>query len=149
MSFQTHGDYAARLRDSFARQQAMTHLGITLARAAAGAVDLAMPFDARLTQQHGFIHAGILTTALDTAAGFAAYSLMPDGAGVLTIELKTSLMFPAKGASFRFEGRVLKPGRTIIFTQARAFAEQESGAREIARLTATMMVVQGRAGITG
>lgn len=149
MSAQTHGDYAARLRESFARQSVMAHLGITLAKVAPGAVDLELPFDTRLTQQHGFIHAGVLTTALDTAAGLAALTLMPEDAGVLTIELKSSLLSPGKGRGFRFEGRVLKPGRNIIFTEARAIADQTTGPREIAHLTATMMVVQGRADVTG
>ena len=145
MSFDTHGDFAARVRASFARQPAMETLGITLQHVAPGEVDLAMGFDARLTQQHGFVHAGIITTGLDTAAGLAAFSLMPEGAGVLTVELKTALMRPAKGAAFRFEGRVAKPGRTIIFTEARAIAD----GREIARLSASMMVVEGRADVVG
>ena len=145
MSYKTHGDYAARVRDSFGRQPMMQTLGIALDHVGPGAVDLSMGFDARLTQQHGFIHAGVITTGLDTAAGLAAFSLMPEGAGVLTVELKSSLMRPAKGAAFRFEGRVIKPGRTIMFTEAVATAD----GREIARMSASMMVVEGRDDVIG
>ena len=149
MNFVTYGDYAARARASFARQPAMETMGITVSDVAPGRVWLTMPFNEALTQQHGFLHAGVVTSALDTAAGFAAYTLMPADAGVLTVELKTSLMAPAKGQRFNFEARVLKPGRTIIFTEAVAHAIDGGREREIARLTATMMVVQGRDDVKG
>ena len=149
MNFVTYGDYAARARASFARQPAMETMGITVSDVAPGRVWLTMPFNEALTQQHGFLHAGVVTSALDTAAGFAAYTLMPEDAGVLTVELKTSLMAPAKGQRFNFEARVLKPGRTIIFTEAVAHAIDGGREREIARLTATMMVVQGRDDVKG
>ena len=149
MNFVTYGDYAARARASFARQPAMETMGITVSDVAPGRVWLTMPFNEALTQQHGFLHAGVVTSALDTAAGFAAYTLMPADAGVLTVELKTSLMAPAKGQRFNFEARVLKPGRTIIFTEAVAHAIDDGREREIARLTATMMVVQGRDDVKG
>ena len=149
MNFVTYGDYAARARASFARQPAMETMGISVADVAPGRVWLTMPFNEALTQQHGFLHAGVVTSALDTAAGFAAYTLMPEDAGVLTVELKTSLMAPAKGQRFNFEARVLKPGRTIIFTEAVAHAIDDGREREIARLTATMMVVQGRDDVKG
>ena len=149
MNFVTYGDYAARARASFARQPAMETMGITVSDVAPGRVWLTMPFNEALTQQHGFLHAWVVTSALDTAAGFAAYTLMPEDAGVLTVELKTSLMAPAKGQRFNFEARVLKPGRTIIFTEAVAHAIDGGREREIARLTATMMVVQGRDDVKG
>ena len=149
MNFVTYGDYAARARASFARQPAMETMGITVSDVAPGRVWLTMPFNEALTQQHGFLHAGVVTSALDTAAGFAAYTLMPEDAGVLTVELKTSLMAPAKGQRFNFEARVLKPGRTIIFTEAVAHAIDDGREREIVRLTATMMVVQGRDDVKG
>lgn len=149
MSFTTHGDYQARTRASFAAQAAMATLGIRLDAIRPGEVRLSMPFRPDLTQQHGFLHAGIVTSAMDTAAGFAAYSLMPEDAGVLTIELKTSLMSPGRGARFEFVGRVIKPGRSIVFTEATAHAIDGDARREIARLSASMMVVQGRADVTG
>ncbi len=149
MMFQTYGDYEARARESFAAQPAMKTMGIDIVDVAPGEVWLSLPFDSALTQQHGFLHAGVVTSALDTAAGFAAYTLMPEDAGVLTVELKTSLMAPAKGQRFNIHARVLKPGRTLIFTEAVATAIDGESAREIARLSATMMVVQGRDDVKG
>lgn len=147
--FQTYGDYAARARDGFARQAAMRTMGITLEDVAPGEMWLSLPFTADFTQQHGFLHAGVITTALDTAAGFAALTLMPEDAGVLTAELKTSLMAPARGQRFTIHGRVVKPGRTLMFTEAVAHAIDGDSRREIARLSATMVVVQGRADVKG
>ncbi|MDU8926597.1 PaaI family thioesterase [Alisedimentitalea sp. MJ-SS2] len=145
MKLKTFGDYEVRVRESFARQPTMKTLGVTLEHVAPGEVDLGFAFDTRLTQQHGFIHAGIMTTVLDTAAGLAAFSLMPEEAGVLTIELKASLMRPAKGARFLCKGRVLKPGRTIVFAEAVGYADDV----EIARMSGSMMVVEGREGVKG
>lgn len=143
MTFQTEGDFEARTRDSFARQAMMATLGATLTRVAPGQVDLELPFAPELTQQHGFIHAGAVTSVLDSAAGYAAFTLMPEGAGVLTVELKVSLLRPAAGERFRFEGRVIKPGRNITFAEATGFALSAGAEVEIARLSATMMTMHG------
>src|SRR3954463_13369754 len=89
-------NFEARVRTSFARQTAMATLNIEIATLEAGELELKMPYSAAYAQQHGFIHAGIITTALDTACGYAAFSLMPDDAAVLTIEFKTNLLAPAK-----------------------------------------------------
>lgn len=149
MRFQTFGDFAARTRASFAAQPAMRTMGVRIDDVAPGEVWLSLPFDAELTQQHGFLHAGVVTSAMDTAAGFAAYTLMPEEAGVLTVELKASFMAPARGRRFNIHARVLKPGRTLIFTEAVARAIDGEDACEIARLSATMMVVQGRDDVKG
>jgi uncharacterized protein (TIGR00369 family) len=85
-----------RCRASFARQPAMTTIGATVLSVAAGEVELAMPFSEKLTQQHGFIHAGIVTMLCDTACGFAALSLMPEDAAVLTTEFKINLLCPPR-----------------------------------------------------
>jgi len=90
----------------------MATIGGELVSVKPGFVVLELPFSEKITQQHGFVHAGILTTMLDSAAGYAAFSLMEPSASVLTIEFKTNLMAPAKGDRFRFEGKVVKPGRT-------------------------------------
>ena len=145
----TYGDFAARTRAGFAAQPAMKVMGIAMDDVAPGEVWLSLPFDAALTQQHGFLHAGVVTSALDTAAGFAAYTLMPEAAGVLTVELKSSFIAPAKGQRFNIHARVVKPGRTLIFTEAVAVAVDGEKEREIARLSATMMVVQGRDDVKG
>ena len=94
-----------------------------------------MPYEAAFTQQHGFIHAGIMATVLDSACGYAAFSLMPADAAVLTVEFKTNLLAPAKGERFLFRAHVVKPGRTLTVCDGRAFAI-ENGADE--RLIATM-----------
>ncbi len=138
--------YAQRTRDSFARQAAMATLGATLESVDPGRVVLAMAHQASLTQQHGFIHAGIVSAALDSACGYAAFSLMPEDAAVLTIEFKINLLAPARGRRFRFEGVVIKPGRTISVVDGRATQHDEDGGNEklIATMTATVMTVRGR-----
>jgi len=139
---------AQRVRASFARQTAMATLGIELAGVEAGAVELRMPYAAALTQQHGFIHAGVISTALDTACGYAAFSLMPADAAVLTVEFKVNLLAPARGDRFVFRAKVLKPGRTLTVCEARAFARDAGRERLIASMTGTLMAVHGRDGIT-
>ena len=134
-----------RIRASFDRQSAMTTIGARLVRVWAGQVEIEMPFGAHLTQQHGFIHGGILGTALDSACGFASLSLMPADAGILTIEYKLNLLAPGRGERFRFIGRVRKAGRTITLADADAIAIEASGReRLIATMTATEMTITGR-----
>src|SRR5258706_14817670 len=138
--------YEQRTRDSFARQNAMLTLGATLETVAPGSVTIAMAHRDSLTQQHGFIHAGMLAAALDSACGYAAFSLMPADAAVLTIEFKINLLAPARGPRFRFEGVVVKPGRTISVVDGRALQFEAAGADEklIATMSATVMTVRGR-----
>jgi uncharacterized protein (TIGR00369 family) len=149
MSFEARDpQFADRVRASFARQRVMQTLGIEIAELSPGAVTLTMPYDAALTQQHGFLHAGILTTALDSACGYAAFSLMAAEAAVLTVEFKTNLLAPAKGDRFIFRAEVVKPGRTLTVCDARAFALGEgAGERLIATMTGTLMAVFARQGI--
>ncbi|NWG74226.1 MAG: PaaI family thioesterase [Rubrivivax sp.] len=138
--------YVQRLRDSFARQQAMHTLGAVLDSVEPGRVVVTMHHRPELTQQHGFVHAGIVSTALDSACGYAAYSLMPADAAVLTIEFKVNLLAPARGPWFRFEGQVTKAGRTISVVDGRAW-QHDAGSDEqtlIATMTATVMTVLGR-----
>jgi uncharacterized protein (TIGR00369 family) len=137
--------FAKRIRASFARQPAMTTIGARLVRVDAGEVEIEMPFSAHITQQHGFIHGGILGTALDSACGFASLTLMPADAGILTIEYKLNLLAPGRGERFRFIGRVRKAGRTITLADADAIAVESSGReRLIATMTATEMTITGR-----
>ncbi|MEO0360678.1 MAG: PaaI family thioesterase [Pseudomonadota bacterium] len=140
-------DFERRVRESFARQPAMATLGIEIAAVVPGRVELTMPFTEALTQQHGFIHAGVLTTALDSACGYAALSLMDAEAAVLTVEFKANLLAPAKGAAFRFRADVVKPGRTLTVCDAIAFAD--GGETPLATMTATLMAVRDRAGLSG
>lgn len=143
-------DFEERLRASFARQQAMATIGAELTHVAPGTIEIELPFAAKLTQQHGFLHAGIISTALDSACGYAAFSLMPEGSGVLTIEFKVNLLAPGRGERFLFRGSVTKPGRTILVADGQAYAFGADGeARLIATMTGTMMAVTGREGIEG
>jgi uncharacterized protein (TIGR00369 family) len=136
--------YAARVRASFDLQGAMTTLGATLARVEPGVVEISLPWAQALTQQHGFLHAGIVATALDSACGYAAFSLMAAGTGVLTIEYKVNLLAPAKGQRFRMVGEVIKPGRTISVAEGRAYASDQGREKLIATVSCTLMSVVGR-----
>jgi uncharacterized protein (TIGR00369 family) len=148
--FIADGDFEARVRESFARQQAMATIGAELTSVTPGVVEIELAHDDRLTQQHGFLHAGVISTALDSACGYAAYSLMPADAAVLTIEFKVNLLAPGKGERFLFRGSVTKPGRTIIVADGQAYAFGADGeTRLIATMTGTMMTVLGREGIAG
>jgi uncharacterized protein (TIGR00369 family) len=141
--------FEQRVRESFARQTAMVTLGVRLGAIDAGRVELLMRHRAGLTQQHGFLHAGVVATALDSACGYAAFTLMPLDAGVLTIEFKINLLAPARGPLFRFEGVVTKGGRTISVVDGRAFELGAEGSPDklVATMNATMMTIVGRDGI--
>jgi len=136
---------AARVQASFARQQFMATLGASLDAVRDGEVEIVLPFSAALTQQHGFIHAGAVTTIVDTACGFAALTKMPDDAAVLTTEFKVNLMSPAKGERLRAKGRVVRAGKTLMVCLGEVFAEDggkdNMKSKQVALMTATMMVV--------
>jgi uncharacterized protein (TIGR00369 family) len=137
-------DWEARVRASFAAQPFMARLGARMGPVAPGAVEIDLPFDAGLTQQHGFLHGGVIASGLDVACGYAASTLMPADAGVLTIEFKVSFLAPARGERFRFVGRVRRAGRTVTFVEAEAIALEGDRARVVATTQATMMTVVGR-----
>ena len=139
--------YVTRVRASFARQGAMATIGATLAEVVPGRAVIELPWAASLTQQHGFLHAGMVATALDSACGYAGFSLMPPEAAVLTIEFKINLLAPAKGQRFRMEGQVIKPGRTITVVEGRAYAVDDGREKLIATMHATLMAIFGRDGI--
>jgi len=138
-------NFAERVRASFARQQVMQTLGVEIAHLEPGEVELTMPFSPAYSQQHGFMHAGIITTALDSACGYAAFSLMPADAAVLTVEFKTNLVAPAKGDRFAFRANVVKAGKTLTVCDARAFAMDNGGEeRLVATMTGTLMALFDR-----
>ncbi|MGO9172675.1 MAG: PaaI family thioesterase [Rhodomicrobium sp.] len=140
-------EFETRVRASFARQKVMQTLGVAITRIAAGEVEFAMPFAPDFTQQHGFLHAGTVATVLDSACGYAAFTVMAPEAAVMTIEFKANFLAPAKGESFRFAGKVLKAGRTVTVCEAQAFGRAGGIEKLIATMTATIMAVTGRAGI--
>ena len=139
--------YEQRVRDSFALQGVMHHMGAQLGLIAPGAVDIELAWAKELTQQHGFLHAGVVSAALDSACGYAAFTLMEPDAEVLTIEFKINLLAPAQGERFRMEGRVLKPGRTITVCEGRAYALQDGSEKLIATMGCTLMAIAGRADV--
>ncbi|HEX6543096.1 MAG TPA: PaaI family thioesterase [Ktedonobacterales bacterium] len=142
-------DFAARVRNSFARQQAMALLGAQMTKVQAGMTEIVLPFREALTQQHGFVHAGIITAIADSASGYAALSLMPPDVGVLTIEFKVNLLSPAAGERFVARGQVVKPGRTIMVCTGEVIAERGDGTQQtVALIQTTMMVVRDRAAIS-
>ena len=143
----TDPDYAARVRASFARQDAMKTIGASLAAVDAGRVVIELPWAQALTQQHGFLHAGMVAAGLDSACGYAGFSLMPADAAVLTIEYKINLLAPAQGERFRMEGEVIKPGRTVTVAEGRAWAIDGGREKLIATMTCTLMAVFGREGV--
>jgi uncharacterized protein (TIGR00369 family) len=137
-------DYLKVVTATFDRQQAMRTLGISIARIEAGEVDLSMPYSPEFTQQNGFVHGGIITAGLDNACGIAAFTLLPPGSDILTVEFKTNLLAPAKGQRFSFRACVVKPGRTLTVCEGRAFAEHDGKESLIATMTATLMALMPR-----
>jgi uncharacterized protein (TIGR00369 family) len=125
----------------------MHTLGIELTDVGPGRIVLTMPYRAEYSQQHGFVHAGIITTALDTACGYAAFSLMPADAAVLTVEFKTNLLAPASGDRFIFRAHAIKPGRTLTVCDAQAYAESMGKVKLVATMTGTLMAVFDRQGV--
>lgn len=137
-------DYRAVATDMFGRQRAMQTLGISIARMEPGEVELAMPYSPDFTQQNGFVHAGIITAGLDNACGVAAFTLMPAGTDILTVEFKTNLLAPAKGERFAFRAHVVKPGRTLTFCEAAAYAINDGIETLVATMTGTLMALPRR-----
>ena len=129
----------ARVRASFARQGAMATLGAELADVATGRVAIALPIEPRLSQQDGFLHAGVVVAALDSACGYAALTLMPVDAEVLTVELKVNLLAPASGLNLVAEGEVIRAGRTLTVCRGDAHAEHEAERVHVATMLATMV----------
>jgi len=142
-------DFERSVRDSFAAQPLMATLGARLSHVAAGEVHIRLPFRSDLTQQHGFLHAGVVSSALDSACGYAAFSLMPERAGVLTIEFKINLLAPAKGEELIARGRVIRGGRTIAVCQAEGSMLADGKETPVATMIATVMTIRDRPDVVG
>lgn len=140
-------NFEARVRASFAKQGLMETLGASIARVSLGFVDIVLQTSPAVSQQHGFVHAGAVASIADTAAGYAALTLMPPGAGVLTAEFKINLLAPAIGDRIVSRGKVIKAGRTLTLAQTDVFAEREGQEKLVAVLMATLMTMEGRAGV--
>jgi uncharacterized protein (TIGR00369 family) len=145
--FTTDDGYKLKVAESFQRQEVMKTLNASILDIRPGEIELEFPHQQSLTQQHGFIHAGIISTVLDSACGYAAFSLMPEDAAVLTIEFKINLLSPAKEDRFRAIGKVKKFGKNITVTDGELFAYSDSGKKLIATMVGTIMAVYNREGI--
>ena len=137
----------ARLRTSFAKQGLMRLFGAEMTGIAPGQVEITLAPKPELSQQHGFVHGGALTAIADSAAGYAALSLMPANRGVLTTEMKINFLAPAGGDYIIARGRVLKAGRTLTLVQTEIFTVTAGQEKLIAFLTATFMTIENRDGI--
>lgn len=137
----------ARVRESFAKQTIMATIGAGVSSVKKGEVEIVLPFSDKILQQHGFIHAGAVATIADSACGYAALSVMPDNAAVLTTEFKIHLLSPAKGERLRAVGRVVRAGKKLVITMGEVFAEQDGTSKQVALITASMMVVETTTGL--
>ncbi len=131
-----------RIRDSIGRQTLLETLGITIAALSPGKVTLELPFRPDLCQQNGFLHAGAITTAADSACGYAAMTLQPTGSDILTVEFKVNLLSPAIGDRFLATGTVVRSGRTLTVCSAEVVAHSAAEPRTVALMQATLMTVQ-------
>ncbi|MGH6689209.1 MAG: PaaI family thioesterase [Gammaproteobacteria bacterium] len=134
-----HTGFEASVRESFSRMTLMTTIGARLVTVAAGQVHIDMAARDELTQQHGYVAGAIVTAIVDTACGFAAMSLMPAGAGVLTVECKVNFLSPARGERLLARGWVVKPGRTLTVCAGEVHAVSDGTETIVAALLATMM----------
>ncbi|MCA0301420.1 MAG: PaaI family thioesterase [Proteobacteria bacterium] len=141
-------DIESRLQGSFARQGLMTTMGATLRLVGPGLVEILVTPSPAISQQHGFVHGGAVSALADSAAGYAALSLVPAGRGVLTTEFKINFLAPAIGDRLVARARVVKGGQTLTLAQAEVFAVNGTQERLVALMTATMMSVEDRDGIT-
>jgi uncharacterized protein (TIGR00369 family) len=138
----TNPSYIEEIKESFARQSLMQLIGAELGVIEPGVVEINLSYRPELVQQHGYLHAGIVTTIADSACGYAAFSLMPAGTEVLSVEFKVNLLRPARGLRFVARGEVIKAGRTLTVVRADVFGFSDDGPQElIATMQGTMMTI--------
>ena len=131
--------FADEIKKSFAKQTIMGLIGAELTRVEPGLIEINLPYRADLAQQHGYLHAGIVTTIADSACGYAAYSLMPPNSEVLSVEFKVNLLRPAKGETFSAVAEVVKSGRTLTVVRADVFGIEQDRRELIATMLGTMI----------
>ncbi len=142
-------DFEARVRKSFDAQGLMGHLGARLASVSPGACEIELPYSEDVSQQHGFFHGGVVGTIADVAGGYAAFSLMDAGDGILTVEYKLNLMAPASGELLIARGLVVRPGRTLTVSRAEVCIVKDGKETACAVMQQTLMRIVGRADVTG
>ena len=136
--------YAQRVRASFARQGAMTLIGALMTDLAPGYCAISVVPRPEILQQHGYVHAGIVATLVDSAGGFAGFTLFPADSSVLTVEFKLNLLAPASGDRLVAEGFVVKPGRTLVITRGEVHAEKGGKRTLVAMMQQTLIVMHGK-----
>lgn len=135
--------FAEDVARSFVRQPIMSLIGARLSLVEPGVVEITLPYRAELAQQHGYLHAGVVTTIADSACGYAAYSMMPAGSEVLSVEFKVNLLRPAQGETFVARAEVIKAGRTLTVVRANVFGLKANAERElVATMQSTMMCLR-------
>lgn len=137
-------NYQGKVRDSFSRQTFMDYIGAKLTKLEPGLCELQLPYNENLSQQHGYFHAGVIGALADTAGGYAAFSLMPADASVLTVEYKINLMAPGDGDRLIARATVLKPGRTLTVCKVEAFAAKNNTESMCAYVQMTVMTMRGK-----
>lgn len=141
---QADAEVRARIQDSFDRQGLMRHLGARLTHIGPGRVSISLPARPEVTQQNGYFHAGATSAIADTAGGYAAFTLFPEGTSVLTVEYKINLLAPAEGERIEAEGTVLRPGRTLTVCRLEVFAVRDERRKLVATGQQTLICVEGR-----
>lgn len=136
-------DFAARVRDSFNRQPAMHLIGAFVSVVEPGYCEVTLPVTEKVTQQHGFVHGGITGMIADSAAGYAAFSLMPPDSSPLTVEYKINMLNPAAGQTLVARARVIKSGKTLVITQGDVFAVKDGAEKLCATMQQTLIVMRG------
>jgi len=142
-------EFESKVRSSFAKQAAMQTLGAVMGKIEPGQVEIEMPFQAHLTQQHGFIHGGIVTSILDSACGYAAFSLSAPDSAVLTVEYKVNFVAPAKGERLVARGQVLRPGASITVCKGDVVAYDSGEEKLVTTMLMTMMILPNRPDLAG
>ena len=137
-------DWDATVRASFARQKVMTLIGAEIGELKPGHCEIRLPFRDDLTQQNGFFHAGITSTIVDSAGGYAGLTLMTAGSDVLTVEFKLNLLAPADGEFLVAEGQVLKTGRNLVITRGEVYAIKNGRATHCATMQQTLMTMHAK-----
>lgn len=135
-------DFAEAVRALHAKTGLAQSMGVELISVKPGEVVAEMKLTPELTQQHGAAHAGTIASLADIVCGLAAYSLMPDGLSVVSVNINLSLMRPAKGERLRAVGRVVKAGERIYFTEAEVIVGHDPDTKPVAKVSATMTTVR-------
>lgn len=137
-------DFKTRVRESFERQRFMDYIGALLTDLGPGSCEIRLPYRTELTQQHGFFHGGVVGTLADNSAGYAAFTLMPADATILTVEYKLNLMAPGKGEELVARGQVLRAGRTLTVCKADVYAVEDGKETICASMLETLIRLDGR-----